>query len=53
MRILIVEDNLVNKKILEMSLWKYDYLTVTARTGKEALECLKSYLTFNSSLLIS
>jgi len=42
MRILIVEDNLVNKKILEMSLWKNDYLTVAARTGKEALDCLKS-----------
>jgi len=42
MRILIVEDNLVDRKILEMNLWKYHYLTVAAGTGKEALECLKS-----------
>jgi CheY-like chemotaxis protein len=41
MKILIVEDNLVNRKILEMSLREYP--TVPARTGKEALECLKSY----------
>jgi len=42
MRILIVEDNPVNTKILEMNLRKSDYLTVTAKTGKEALDCLRS-----------
>jgi CheY-like chemotaxis protein len=42
MTILIVEDNPVNAKILEVHLQKNDYETVVAATAKEALEYLMS-----------
>ena len=42
MSILIVEDNLVNLKILELNLRKHRYKTVTAQNGRQAMECLKS-----------
>src|SRR5512135_1435665 len=40
MAILIVEDNPVSSKLLEQSLKKYDYETITAGNGVEALEIL-------------
>lgn len=43
MQILVVEDNAVSAKWLESSLEKYGYYTVVARTGKEAIEYLKSF----------
>ena len=40
MAILIVEDNPVSSKLLEQSLKKYEYETITAGNGVEALEIL-------------
>ena len=40
MAILIVEDNPVSSKLLEQSLKKYDYETISASNGVEALEIL-------------
>jgi CheY-like chemotaxis protein len=42
MSILIVEDNPINAKILEVNLQKNDYQTILAQNGKEALEYLAS-----------
>lgn len=42
MSILIVEDDPVSSKILELTLRGHGYQTIAARTGKEALECLSS-----------
>lgn len=42
MKILIVEDNAVNSRILELSLQKHNYQTITAQNGKEALDRLKA-----------
>jgi CheY-like chemotaxis protein len=42
MSILIVEDNPINAKILEVNLQKNDYQTILAQNGKEALEQLAS-----------
>jgi len=42
MRILIVEDNPVNAKILAIHLQKAGYETIVAHSAKEALECLRS-----------
>ena len=42
MAILIVEDNPVNSKILEINLRKHDYETLVVPTGRQALECLRS-----------
>ncbi|MCK5733884.1 MAG: response regulator [Candidatus Latescibacteria bacterium] len=42
MSILIVEDDPVSSKILELNLRRHGYQTIAARTGKEALECLSS-----------
>ncbi|MEW6569698.1 MAG: response regulator [Nitrospirota bacterium] len=42
MSILIVEDNQVSAKILEIILQKHGYQTIVATTGKEALEFLKN-----------
>ena len=41
MSVLIVEDNLISAKVLEHTLGKHGYKTVTARDGKQALECLE------------
>ncbi|MBP7497564.1 MAG: response regulator [Bacteroidales bacterium] len=38
MKILIVEDNLINQKIIELCLKKLDYSTVTAVDGKDAID---------------
>jgi CheY-like chemotaxis protein len=40
MRILIVEDNPINAKLLEQNLVKNGYETIRAENGKQALECL-------------
>ena len=40
MSILIVEDDKISAKILEVNLKKWNYQTIMARNGKEALECL-------------
>ena len=42
MCILIVDDNTVSLKIVELNLKKHRYEILTATTGKEALECLST-----------
>lgn len=42
MRILIVEDDGVRSKILELSLEKGGFATVMAQTGKQGIDFLKS-----------
>ena len=42
MSILIVEDDPVSSRILELTLRGHGYQTIAARTGNEALECLSS-----------
>ena len=42
MRILIVEDDLVSSKVIELNLRKHRYETIMARSGKEALTYLGS-----------
>jgi CheY-like chemotaxis protein len=41
-RILIVEDNPVSAKMLELHLWKQGYEPLLAQTGREALACLET-----------
>jgi CheY-like chemotaxis protein len=43
MNVLIVEDNLISAKVLEYTLDKHGYETLTARDGEEALEYLESH----------
>ena len=43
MKILIVEDNPVNSQLLEQILQGAGYETVTANSGREALECLPAH----------
>src|ERR1043166_8712801 len=43
MSVLIVEDNLISAKVLEHTLGKGGYKTMTARDGKQGLECLESH----------
>jgi len=45
MSILIVEDNPVSARILEIILQKHGYQTIIASTGRQALECLKNTTT--------
>jgi len=42
MSVLIVEDNPISAKVLKHTLDKRGYNTVTARDGKQALECMES-----------
>jgi CheY-like chemotaxis protein len=42
MSVLIVEDNPISAKVLQHTLDRRGYETVTARDGKQALECLES-----------
>jgi len=44
MSILIVEDNPVSMKILELNIKKHGYSTISAKNGREALECLGRHL---------
>ncbi len=43
MNVLIVEDNPVSAKVLEHTLDKHGYETLTARDGDQALECLEKH----------
>lgn len=43
MTVLIVEDNLISAKVLAHTLGKGGYKTMTAKDGKQGLECLESH----------
>jgi CheY-like chemotaxis protein len=50
MKILIVEDNPISATVLEHTLDKHGYETLTAHDGEEALAYLESHQRLNSSL---
>ena len=42
MKILLVEDNILNQKVVSFNLKKYNYAVTTVRNGIEAMEAVKN-----------